>query len=206
MSIETEWIPRTKLGLMVQNGEVISISEIFSQGLKIKEAEIIDILIPDLKQEVLGINLVQKQTDAGERSKFKAVVVVGNEKGYIGIGTAKAKQVRAAIEKATIQAKLNIIPVKRGCGSWECGCDVPHSLPFKIKGKSGSVRFEAIPGPRGLGLVAGEQSKIILNLAGINDCWVRSSGSTSTLQSIAYATFDALRSTYKLVSPTDWGK
>lgn len=201
---EAGWIPKTKLGQMVQSGQIVSISEIFAQGFKIKEPEIVDVLLPDLKHEVLGIGLVQKQTDAGERSRFKAVVAVGNMAGYVGLGTGKARQVRAAIEKATVQAKLNVIPVRRGCGSWECRCDLPHSLPFKVSGKCGSVRFEAMPGPRGLGLVAGEVPKTILHLAGIKDCWTRSSGATSTLSSTALAVFDALRNTYRLVSPVDW--
>ncbi len=204
MSGEAGWIPRTKLGSMVQSGQIVNISEIFAQGLKIKEPEIVDVLLPDQKHEVLGIGLVQKQTDAGEKSRFKAVVAVGNESGCVGLGTGKARQVRAAIEKATVKAKLNTIPVRRGCGSWECRCNLPHSLPFMVSGKCGSVRFEAIPGSRGLGLVASEVAKIILRLSGVKDCWTRSSGSTSTLSSTSFAVFDALRSTYRLLSPTDW--
>ncbi len=61
-----------------------------------------------------------------------------------------------------------------------------------------------IPGPRGLGLVAGETAKIILGLAGIKDCWTRSFGSTRTIPSFAFAVFDALKKTYRLVTPEDW--
>ena len=168
---EAGWIPKTKVGKFVQDGHIVSLEEIFTQGMKIMEPEIVDVLLPNLQQEVLGIGFVQKQTDAGERSRFKAIVVVGNGEGYVGVGDGKARQVRTAIDKATIQAKLNIIPVRRGCGSWECGCNLPHSLPFEVKGKCGSVRIEIIPGPRGLGLVGGEIPKIILRMAGIKDCW-----------------------------------
>jgi len=199
-----EWVPRTRLGKMIQEGRVSSIEEVFAEGLKIREPEIVDILLPDLQEEVININLVQKQTDAGEKSRFKAIVAVGNRDGYIGLGSGKARQVRTAIEKAAIDARLNINPVRRGCGSWECGCGKPHSLPFQVSGKSGSVEVVLIPGPRGLGLVASEVAKIILNLAGIKDCWTRSYGSTRTVPSFAFAVFDALRKTYALITPKDW--
>jgi len=198
------WTPTTRLGKMVQEGQITSLEEIFTQGLKIQEPEIVDMLLSGVQQEVLNINLVQKQTDAGERSRFKALVVVGNEDGYVGLGAGKARQVRTAIQKGVIDAKLNLIPVRRGCGSWECGCGNPHSLPFKVVGKRGSVVVHVIPSPRGLGLVAGETAKIILRLAGIKDCWIRTFGSTRTIPSFAYATYDALRNTYRIVTPSDW--
>ncbi len=208
MSVEKEvgWTPKTKVGTMVQQGRITSLEEIFTQGLKIMEPEIIDVLVPNLQQEVLGIGFVQKQTDAGERSRFRATVAVGNGEGYLGVGDGKARQVRIGIDKATVQAKLAVIPVRRGCGSWECGCNLPHSLPFKVRGKCGSVSLEIIPGPRGLGLVAGEIPKIVLRLAGIRDCWTRSYGSTSTLSSMAVAVYDALKSTYRVVTPEVWAR
>jgi len=204
LTSEAGWIPKTKVGKLVQDGQIVSLEEIFTQGMKIMEPEIVDVLLPSLQQEVLGIGFVQKQTDAGERSRFKAIVVVGNGEGYVGVGDGKARQVRTAIDKATIQAKLNIIPVRRGCGSWECACNLPHSLPFEVKGKCGSVRIDIIPGPRGLGLVGGEIPKIILRMAGVKDCWTRSYGSTSTLASTAFAVYDSLRNTYRVVMPEDW--
>jgi small subunit ribosomal protein S5 len=203
---EAGWVPRTKLGKMVQSGQVLSLDDVFTQGLRVMEPEIIDVLLPDLKQEVLGIGFVQKQTDAGEKSRFRAVVAVGNNNGYLGVGDGKAKQVRTAIDKGTIQAKLNVVPVRRGCGSWECGCGRPHSIPFQVEGKTGGVRVVFVPGPRGLGVVASEVSKVILGLAGVKDCWTRSYGSTRTIPSFAYAVFDALKGTYSLITPTDWVK
>jgi len=201
---EIGWVPKTKLGKLVQQGEVVSMEEIFTQGLRIKEPEIVDTLLPGLQQEVLGIGFVQKQTDAGERSRFRAIVAVGNNDGYIGVGEGKARQVRTAIDKGTIQAKLNVIPVRRGCGSWECRCGKAHTLPFTVTGKCGSVRLEVLPGPRGLGLVAGEIPKQVLRLAGVKDCWTRTYGSTSTLTSSALAAFDALTQTYGVVTQEDW--
>ncbi len=201
---EVGWVPKTKLGKQVQQGEVVSMEEIFTQGLRIKEPEIVDTLLPGIQQEVLGIGFVQKQTDAGERSRFRAIVAVGNGDGYIGIGEGKARQVRTAIDKGTIQAKLNVIPVRRGCGSWECRCGRAHTVLFTVTGKCGSVRLEVLPGPRGLGLVAGEIPKQVLALAGVKDCWTRTYGSTSTLTSSALAAFDALTRTYGVVTQSDW--
>lgn len=199
-----EWRPRTRLGKMILEGHISSIEEVFMDGLKIREPEIVDVLIPDLQEEVINISLVQKQTDAGEKSRFKAIVAVGNRDGYVGLGSGKARQVRTAIEKAAIEARLNITPVRRGCGSWECGCGKPHSLPFKVRGKCGRVEIVFVPGPRGLGVVASEVAKIILGLAGVKDCWTKSYGDTRTVPSFAYAVFDALRKTYSLVTPKDW--
>lgn len=199
-----QWVPKTRIGKMIQEGRITSIEEVFTGGYQLREPQVVDALLPDLQEEVINVNLVQKQTDAGEKSRFKAIVAVGNRDGYIGMGSGKAKQVRNAIEKAAADARLKIVPVRRGCGSWECGCGKPHSIPYKIEGKCGSVRIEFIPGPRGLGLVASEVAKVILGLAGIKDCWTRSFGSTRTVPSFAYAVFDALKKTYSLITPTDW--
>jgi small subunit ribosomal protein S5 len=201
-----QWVPRTRLGKMIQEGRVTSVEEVFMGGLQVREPQIMDTLIPDLQEEVINVNLVQKQTDAGEKSRFKAIVAVGNRDGYIGLGSGKASQVRNAIEKAAVNARLNIVPVRRGCGSWECGCGKAHSIPFEVEGKCGGAKIVIVPGPRGLGLVASEVSKVILGLAGIKDCWTRSYGSTRTVPSFAYAVFDAIRETYKLITPTDWVK
>jgi small subunit ribosomal protein S5 len=198
------WVPRTKLGKMIIGGQISSMEELFMEGLKIREPEIVDTLLPDLQEEVINIGLVQKQSDAGEKSQFRAIVVVGNKDGYVGLGSGKGKQVRSAIEKAAIDARLNINPVRRGCGSWECGCGKHHSLPFQVRGECGGVEIVLIPGPRGLGTVANEGAKIILGLAGVKDCWTKSFGSTRTVPSFAFAVFDALKKTYQLVTPNDW--
>jgi len=200
------WVPRTSLGKMVLEGRITSLDEVFSQNYKIREPEIVDTLLSNIQQEVLNINLVQKQTDAGEKSRFKALVVVGNYEGYFGLGTGKAKQVRSAIEKATIDAKLNIFPIRRGCGSWQCGCGEPHSVPFKVVGKCGSVIVDIKPAPKGVGIVASEVPKAIIGFTGIRDCWIKSRGSTRTIPSFAQATANALRNTYRIVTPQDWAR
>ncbi len=198
MTMEAEWVPKTRLGKMVAEGKITSLAEIFENGWKIKEPEIVKTLLPNLKTYLVGIRIVQKQTDAGEMTRFSAVVAVGEESGWFGVGHGKARQTRIAIEKATRNAMLNIIPIQLGCGSWECRCGQPHSLPYKLEGKSGSVRVILIPGPRGLGLVAGETVKNLLALAGVKDAWTKTFGSTSTITSITQAVYDAFLKMFKL--------
>ena len=200
-----KWIPKTKLGELVKDNYITSIDEIFANLHTIKEPEIVDILLPNLQEEVLDINLVQKQTDAGEKSQFKTTVVVGQGNGYIGIGEAKNVEIGPAIRSAIIQAKLNITPVRRGCGSWECGCSETHSVPFRVSGKAGSVRIELYPAPKGTGLVVAKTPAIVLRLAGIDDVWSKSKGHTKATVNFAKATFNALKDTYKIMSPEwDW--
>jgi small subunit ribosomal protein S5 len=200
----SEWQPRTLLGKMVLEGKIKSIDEIFAKNIPIKEVEIIDTLLPDLKSEVISVGFVQRQTDSGEVSQYQVTVVVGNENGYVGVGMGKSRQIGVAIEKATRRAKLNIIPVRRGCGSWECLCGKPHSIPYKVEGKAGSVKIELIPAPRGVGIVASDVAKVVLRLAGISDVWSRSYGETRTTHNMAKAVYNALKKTYEFYPPSDW--
>jgi small subunit ribosomal protein S5 len=195
---QAEWKPRTTLGQQVLAGKITSMDQIYENGLRIQESEIVKHLLPDIKSQVVHVGIVQKQTDAGEMTRFNALVAVGNEAGWFGIGKGKASQMRLAIDKATNAAYLNVIPVKLGCGSWECKCTQLHSVPFKVRGKGGSVTLDIIPGPRGLGLVAGENIRNLLKLAGLKDAWTKTFGSTNTMSSTTKAVFDALRSTYKV--------
>ncbi len=195
---EEVWVPRTKLGKMVSEGKITSLEEIFQMGLKIRESEIVKKLLPDIRNEVVGVGIVQKQTDAGELTRFGAVVAVGNGAGWFGVGKGKAAQMRESIDKATNDALLNIIPVKIGCGSWECRCGTRHSVPYRIRGKAGSVTVEIIPAPRSLGLVAGPALKNLLALAGVKDAWIRTFGSTNTMSSLANAVYDAFKKAHGL--------
>lgn len=193
---EEVWIPMTTLGKKVESGAVTSIEEIIEQGLRIQEAGIVKKLLPDLKTELVDVGIIQKMTSNGQSTRFKAIVAAGNQNGYLGVGQGKSKQMRIAIEKATNQAYLNVSPVKLGCGSWECRCDQKHSVPFKIRGKGGSVTIEILPAPRGLGLVAGGKIKRLLELAGLQDAWTNATGSTATMNSTSKAILNCLRQTF----------
>ena len=193
---EEVWIPKTSIGKRVVSGEINSMEEILSKGLRIQEAGIIKKLLPDLKTEVIDVGIIQKMTPNGQSTRFKALVAAGNENGWLGIGMGKSKQMRIAIEKANNAAYLNVSPVKLGCGSWECRCDQKHSVPFKVKGKGGSVTIEILPAPRGLGLVAGGKIRNLLKLAGLKDAWTTAKGSTSTMNSTSKAVLKCLRHTF----------
>lgn len=183
----------TPLVRMIKEGRVSTLEDVFNMGLKIREPEAVDLLLRKIREEVISVSPVQKQSDAGEKTRFRALVVVGDEEGHVGIGSAKARQVRDAIEKAARRARLNMIPVPRGCGSWECKCGEPHSIPAKASGKTGSVKVVLYPGPKGLGLVVGDAIKPLLRLAGIKDVWSKTKGSTSTSHSFIAATYSALK-------------
>ncbi|MEN4007217.1 MAG: 30S ribosomal protein S5 [Methanobacteriaceae archaeon] len=188
-----EWEPKTNLGHMVKEGTITDIDEIFEKGLPIMELEIIDALLPDLEEEVMDVNLVQRMHKSGRKVNFRVIVSVGNKNGYVGLGQGKAKEVGPAIRKAVDDAKYNIIKVRRGCGDWGCVCGREHTVPFKVSGKSGSVRVTLIPAPGGVGLAVGDVGKTILKLAGIDDVWSNTMGQTQTTINFASAVFDALK-------------
>ena len=200
---EEEWKPKTRLGRLVASGKIKTMDDALRSGLPLKEPQIVDILLPDLKDEVIDNKMVQRMTDSGRRSKFRVVVVVGNEDGFVGIGQGKDVQVGPAIKKAVDNAKLNIVHIKRGCGSWECSCDEEHSVPFKVVGKSGSVRVVLLPAPKGLGIAAGHTAKVVLQLAGVKDVWTRTFGHTKTTLNFAKATFNALKQTTLMRVPNE---
>jgi small subunit ribosomal protein S5 len=189
---EVEWVPQTRLGKLVKEGQVTTMNEALESGLPIRESQIVDALIPEIRDEVLDINMVQRMTDSGRRVKFRATVIVGNGDGFVGIGEGKDVQVGIAIRKAIDTAKMNIKGIKRGCGSWECGCGLGHTVPFTVTGKVGSVTVELKPAPRGLGLASGGTAKKVLDIAGIKDVWARATGETRTTLNFARATYNAL--------------
>jgi len=190
---EIDWLPKTRLGELIKSGEISNMSDALKSGLPIREPEIIDILLPEIEDEVIDVKMVQRMTDSGRRIKFVITVAVGNKDGFIGLGRARGKEVGSSIRKAIDNAKLNIIEIKRGCGSWECGCGKPHTVPFAVKGKSGSVEVTFKPAPHGIGLATGDVAKKILELAGVKDCWAFTKGQTKTIVNYAKAVFDALK-------------
>jgi len=192
---EEKWTPTTRLGVLVQKGEIRSMEEALKSRYPLKEYQIVDTLLPDLSEEVLDINLVQRMTDSGRRVKFRVCVIVGDKEGYLGIGLGKDALVRSGIEKAVRVAKTNITYIERGCGSWECDCKDTHSIPFKVIGKSGSVEITLKPAPKGIGLAAGDVPKRVAEFAGVNDIWAKTRGKTRTTFNLAMATYNALKST-----------
>ncbi|NPA86197.1 MAG: 30S ribosomal protein S5 [bacterium] len=193
----SSWEPKTKLGKQVKEGVITSLDEIFAKKRVIKEPEIVFYLLPNLEYEVLDRRIVVKMSGTGRKRKIAVLVVIGNREGYVGLGYAKSKETAAALRKAINDAALNIIKVVRGCGSWQCRCGRPHSIPFRTVGKSGSVEVHLLPAPRGTGLVVGDVAKRILELAGIKDVWSKSFGQTKTTINFAKAVYFALKNLYK---------
>ena len=202
------WKPKTSLGIKVKNGEITDIDQILDKRLRILESEIVDALLPNLTTDLLLIGQskgkfgggqrrvfkqTQKKTQEGNKPKFATYAIVGAENGHVGIGYGKSKETVPAREKAIRNAKLNIIKISRGCGSWQCGCKLPHSVPFKIEGKSGSVRIKIMPAPRGTGLCIEQECQKILKIAGIKDVWSKTLGKTGTKINLVNACFDALK-------------
>jgi small subunit ribosomal protein S5 len=205
---DVEWLPKTKLGSEVLKGKYDSIEEILKKGIVILEPRVVDTLVPNIKEEVIYIGgspgkgggirrTATKRTarmhKSGRRFKLTAVVAVGNEDGIVGLGRATSREHRIALEKAGQQARLSIVRIKRGCGSWECGCGGSHSIPFKSTSKSGSIKVWLLPAPKGTGIVADDTTKKILKLAGLKDVWVKTEGQTSTRSNLALAVFQALK-------------
>ncbi len=190
-----EWKPATRLGVLVSRGEIKTIEEALNSKYPLKEYQIVDALLPDLGEEVLDINLVQRMTDSGRRVKFRVCVIVGNKDGYLGIGLGKDALVRNGIMKAVRNAKLHMIYIKRGCGSWECNCGETHSIPFKVVGKSGSVEITLKPAPKGIGLAVGDIPKRVMEFSGVHDVWGQTKGQTRTTFNQALAAYEALRKT-----------
>jgi small subunit ribosomal protein S2e len=157
---------------------------------------------PALKDEVMKIMPVQKQTRAGQRTRFKAFVVVGDSNGHVGLGVKCSKEVANAIRGALLCAKLNVVPVRRGY--WGNKLGKPHTVPTKIHGKAGSVSVRLVPAPKGAGIVAASTPKKVLALAGIVDVYTASQGHTKTMGNFIKATFAALSNTYGFLTPDLW--
>ncbi len=202
------WIPKTKIGLLVKQGKIKDIDAVLEKD-KILEAEIVDSLLL-LKSDLLNIGQskgkfgggkrrvwkqTQKKTAEGNVPTFACLAVVGDENGHIGLGYGKSKETLPGREKAIRDAKIKIMRINRGCGSFDCSCNEPHSIPLKVEGKCGSSRIILTPAPQGTGLSVGDECKKILRLAGIKDVYGKTFGQTRTTINLAKACMQALEKT-----------
>jgi small subunit ribosomal protein S5 len=132
-------------------------------------------------ERTLHIDRVARVVKGGRRFRFRALVVVGDKKGKVGIGTAKGADVTAAVAKATDVAKKNFIPVATYKGT------VPHETQAKVGGAVILIK----PASAGTGLIAGGVVRTVLEVAGISNALSKSLGSTNKVNS-ASATIKAL--------------
>ena len=203
------WQPKTELGKKVKSGEITDIDEILDKGYRIMEAEIVDILVQNLETDLFSVGQskgkfgggkrsiwkqTQKKTKEGNKPKFATMALVGDKDGHVGIGYGKAKETVPAREKAIRAAKLNIIKIRRGCGSWACSCATPHSIPFKVTGKTGSTIVNYLPAPKGTHLAVEKEVRKLMEFAGIKDLYSKSRGQTRTKINLLDAAFKALKS------------
>ena len=144
----------------------------------------------EIKEKLVAINRITKVVKGGRRFGFAALMVVGNQKGSIGIGQGKSKQVPDAIKKATEVAKRNLIkiPLKEG-----------RTLHHDVKGKNGSGKVFLRAAPAGTGIIAGGAMRAVLELAGVQNVLAKCYGSTNPVN-VVRATVNALKS---MESPAD---
>lgn len=201
------WVPKTELGKQVLSGKIKDIDEILDTGRKIMEPEIVDKLL-DLRLELLNVGQskgkfgggkrrgwkqTQKKTKEGNVLTFSVLAVVGDGNGHIGLGFGRASETLPAKEKAIRKAKLNIMKVRRGCGSFDDVSEELHSIPVATEGKCSSVYVKLMPAPHGAGLVVGDEIKKIMKLAGIQNIYGKTKGKTRTTINVAKATVESLK-------------
>jgi small subunit ribosomal protein S5 len=201
------WNPKTSVGKKVKSGEIKDIDEILDSGSNIFESEITDALMPEAESDLLMVGQAkgkfgggqkrvfrqtQKKTPEGNNPSFGCIAIFGDKNGHIGVGRGKSKDTVPAREKALRKAKENIMKIRRGCGSWECGCRTPHSIPFAVEGSCGSVKIRLMPAPKGKGLVIEPECAKILKMAGISDVWSKTFGQTKVKFNLIAACVDAL--------------
>jgi len=203
------WEPKTKLGRDVKERKIKDIDDILDKKYKILEEQIVDSLL-NLKSDLISIGQskgkfgggkrrawrqTQRKTQEGNVPTFSTMAVVGDENGHVGVGDGKAKETLPARAKALRKAKLNLIRINRACAAFDCACSEPHTIPFKVQGKAGSVRVDLIPAPQGTGLVVANELKKVLKLAGIKDIYSKTFGKKRTSFNLVKACMDALNKT-----------
>ena len=201
------WVPCTDLGKLVKSGEVKTLDEVFAKGYTIMEPEVVDMLVPNLQTDLLLIGQAkgkfgggqrrifrqtQKKTREGNIIKFATCALVGDGNGYVGVAFGKSGETVPARDKSQRAAKLNIMKIRRGCGSWEGEADY-NSIPFAVTGKCGSAEITLMPAPKGTGLCVEKECAKILKAAGIKDVWSKTAGQTKTKVNLIKACVDALQ-------------
>lgn len=136
----------------------------------------------EFEEKVVKISRISKKTKGGNKISFSALIVVGDKKGRVGVGLAKAADVSTAIKKAGTYAQKHLITVKMR------GTTIPHEMRLKM----GAVRLLLKPAPAGTGVIAGGPVRAVVEAAGIRDIIGKIIGTNNKIGNV-YATFEALR-------------
>ena len=148
-----------------------------------RKIETVEPVESEWKEQVVQICRVTKVVKGGKKLSFRAIVVVGNKKGQVGMGVAKAAEVIIAIQKAVADARKNLVTVPI----------FNTTIPHEIQGKSGAGSVKLRPASKGTGVIAGGAVRAVLELSGIENILSKSLGSKSPLNA-ANATLNALKS------------
>ncbi len=153
------------------------------RGQRRRKIETVEPVESEWKEQVVQIRRVTKVVKGGKKLSFRAIVIVGNKKGQVGMGVAKAAEVIIAIQKAVADARKNLVSVPI----------FKTTIPHMVTGRSGAGSVVLKPASQGTGVIAGGAVRAVLELSGIENILSKSLGSKSPLNA-ANATLDALRS------------
>ena len=151
-----------------------------------RKIETVEPVESEWKEQVVQIRRVTKVVKGGKKLSFRAIVVVGNKKGQVGMGVAKAAEVIIAIQKAVADARKNLVTVPL----------FNTTIPHMITGRSGAGSVVLKPASKGTGVIAGGAVRAVLELSGVENILSKSLGSKSPLNA-ANATLNALKSLRK---------
>lgn len=143
--------------------------------------------VQNLSETVIEIRRISKKTKGGNQIRFSALVVVGDKKGKVGVGLAKAGDVRSAIRKAFESAKRKMVKVPLS----------GTTIPFSISQKFSAAKILLKPAPPGSGIVAGGAIRVVLDAAGVRDAVGKILGTKNKISNV-YATIEALKSLAEL--------
>ncbi len=153
------------------------------KGQRRRKIETVEPVESEWKEQVVQIRRVTKVVKGGKKLSFRAIVIVGNKKGQVGMGVAKAAEVIVAIQKAVADGRKNLITVPI----------FKTTIPHMITGRSGAGSVVLKPASQGTGVIAGGAVRAVLELSGIENILSKSLGSKSPLNA-ANATLNALKS------------
>jgi len=147
----------------------------------LKRRKRINIQDLDLQETVVNINRISKVVKGGKRFKFSSIVVVGDMKGYVGVGYGKGPEIADAIKKASENARKNVTNI----------CVIDGTIPHEVMGKCSASKVLMKPASKGTGIIATSKIRAILEYAGIRDILTKSLGSNTAIN-LVYATLDGL--------------